>query len=103
MGQYWSLDHNAEGLLDLTLNLSNLPAEDMVSQLEALTEIVGRYSRKLACSDGLADRGTRICDADFWNSDPSSGADPSLPNSDRTRIELGSNSDQTRIDLEPVD
>jgi|JI81BgreenRNA_FD_contig_61_523482_length_748_multi_5_in_0_out_0_2 hypothetical protein len=102
MGQYWSLVHNAEGLLDLTLNLSELPAEDVVSQLEALTEIVARYARKSACSDGLADRGTRICNADFWDSDPSSGKDPSLPNSDRSRIDLGSNSDRTRIDLEPV-
>ncbi len=42
MGQYWSLNESAEGLLDLTLNLSELPAEDVAAQLWALHEMVIR-------------------------------------------------------------
>lgn len=45
MSQYWSLSQNAEGLLDLNLNLSGLLAEDVASQLWALHEMVVRRER----------------------------------------------------------
>lgn len=46
MSQYWSLSQNAEGLLDLNLNLSGLLAEDVASQLWALHEMVVRREKR---------------------------------------------------------
>lgn len=59
--QYWSLSQNAEGLLDLSLSLSGLSAEDVASQLEALLEITRRRASRINL-DGAKDQPAPLVD-----------------------------------------
>jgi hypothetical protein len=106
-----SWDPSADGV-SLILSASGVHPDSLQKVFQVMADLfesgivreslIDRGQLGIDCESDQSDRGTRILNADFGESDPSSDADPSSPNSDRTRIDLGSNSDRTRIDLEPV-